>query len=177
MSSKVDENLNWLAMQYVLDELPVAEREAFESRLAEESAACEAVMAASRLMLTAQSMSTERNVGHPVSKSRRSSRAAWTAFAVACVAVAVVCLFPFVPADRVDSVANSDPAAVELVSLWRTGNVPEVDSDEVDESDDDDVAVPGWMIAAVSLEARAKDPGGLDPVDGIDGSSGKVQEN
>lgn len=177
MSSKVDENLNWLAMQYVLDELPVAEREAFESRLAEESAACEAVMAASRLMLTAQSMSKELNVGHPVSKSRRSSRAAWTAFAVACVAVTVLCLFPFVPADKVESVANLDPAAVELVSLWRTGDVPEVDSDEVDESDDDDVAVPGWMIAAVSLEARAKDPGGLDPVDGIDGSSGKVQEN
>ena len=178
MSSKVDEDLNWLATQYVLGELSGADRESFETRLAGDVAACEAVMSASRLLLTVQAVSAAPTpaVSTPATNLRRSARGAWAAVAAVCMAVVALCLIPFSTPDTVESVASNDSAA-QLVSLWRTGGVPDEDLEEVDDSVDDDVAVPGWMIAAVSLEAQAKELGGRGPGDGIDGASGKVQEN
>ena len=70
---------------------------------------------------------------------------------------------------RGTEVAGRDRGAAELVSLWRSGmNAGEAESDDADDLTDatGDVAVPGWMLAAVSFEAAA-----------VDGPSEKVQEN
>ena len=59
----------------------------------------------------------------------------------------------------------SDRSAVdvELVSLWRTGmQVIDVELDDADGDSQEtasDVAVPGWLLAAVSLEKNGVDEG------------------
>ena len=179
----IDEHQNWLAMQYVLGELSESERDAFEERMSNDLAICEAVTLASRLVLTARAALGEEpacrvdQLTRPASvpdhsiSATHSSRSSWLAVTVVSVAMALLCLFALQLPDRSPNgteVARRDPAAAELVSLWRSGmNSGEADSDDADELTDatGDVAVPGWMLAAVSLEAAA------------DGPSEKVQEN
>lgn len=178
MSSVVDEQQSWLAMQYVLGELSESERDAYEDRMSNDLAICEAVTAASRLVLTARtaleldgrpSPALDRNHGVNGTHSIRSS---WLVVAVTSVAMALLCVFSLhvpVRSPSGTNVANGNPAAAELVSLWRSGmNAGEAESDESEDLVDasGEVAVPGWMLAAVSLEAGA-----------VDDSSEKVQEN
>jgi len=173
MSSNVDEQLNWLATQYVLGELPEDERGAFELRLADDPAACEAVVEASRMRLALHTVLAEaalmKSGAQPVSRQLSRSvaptaRSSWLAVGVAMAAVA--CLFialvfwPQKPGDPV--VAGSslpggvDHSAVELVTLWRNGM--KSSEEQADDADGDlhvpsaDVAVPDWLFAAVSLE-------------------------
>ena len=174
--SSVDEQRNWQAMQYVLGELSDSERAAFEERLADDLATCEAVTSASRLVLTARAALSETKVDlAAVAGSSRgrvvagSSRGSWLAVAATTVALALLCLCAIPSPNRMD-VASLDPAAAELVSLWRSGMSPGDDeSDDMEELADPsgDVAVPGWMLAAVSFEAP-------EPTDT---PSEKLQEN
>jgi anti-sigma-K factor RskA len=179
MSFPVDEQRDWLALQYVLGELSDADREAFEERLGDDLAACDAVAAASRLVLALRAAAPVPEVSpiepavatdsrHP----KKSAFSAWLSVVVASAAMAVLCLFATrTPVSRPTSsdVVSVDHTAVELVSLWRSGmDADEGDVDDMDEgleSSSED-AVPGWMLAAVSLETP-----------GIDGTSEKVQEN
>lgn len=195
MKSNGDGELNWLATRYVLGELSVAEHAAFESRLADDVAACEAVASASRLVLAGQRAMSSGTVPastsslEPAGRGRptpaaltRSVRGAWSVVAVASAAIAVACLF-LVRSPReensvvVDASKVVSPSPAELVSLWRSGtDSVVVEPEEIEiEPGDDDMAVPGWMLAAVSLEVR----GSLDPLDPVDARdpAGKVQEN
>lgn len=173
MSSAFDD-LQWQAMQYVLDELSDAEREAFESRLADDLSACEAVTSASRLMMTTQSAMQNSPrpsplvVATPVVATPVSRGGAWLVVALT-TSVALLCVVALQssvsgPAGPVAGVQDS----VELVSLWRSG----MDVDGADDDDADDAgdaandAVPSWMLAAVSFEAAA-----------VDGQPEKAQEN
>jgi len=179
MSLPVDEQRDWLALQYVLGELSDADREAFEERLADDLAACESVAAASRLVLTVRAAASAKGVPSVGPASTADSRSqtksafsAWLSVVVASAAMALLCLFatqtPVNPPSNSD-VASVDHAAAELVSLWRSGmDADEGDVDDMDEGLDSssEDAVPGWMLAAVSLETP-----------GIDGTSEKVQEN
>lgn len=176
--SSTDEHLNWLAIQYVLGELSAADCEAFEQRLANDPIACEAVAAASRLILTTREALME-SASHPIllasdpakkaipaASSPVSSRSSWMAFAGAVTAAGLVCSVLTLQTDS----KNEDRSAAELVSLWRTG-VPSNDSD----SDDSDVeladtpseAIPEWMLAAVSIQSEAT----------FEKPADKVQEN
>ena len=173
MSSAFDD-LQWQAMQYVLGELSDAEREAFESRLADDLTACEAVTSASRLVMTTQAAMqnsprpSPRVVATPVVTTPVSRGGAWLVVALT-TSVAILCVVALQssvsgPAGRVAGVQES----VELVSLWRSG----MDADGSDDDDSDDAgdaandAVPSWMLAAVSFEAAA-----------LDGQPEKAQEN
>lgn len=149
-----NDNLNWLALQYVLGELPDSERDAFESRLAEDPSLCEAVTAASRLVLTARAALEPEVV--LTRATERPHHSSWLAVVATSVSVAVVGLFASqvsLPKPR-----PADPAAAELVSLWQSGNGYEAETDDLDGDVADgsgDVSVPSWMLAAVSL---AEDP-------------------
>ena len=159
------DSLNWLAVQYVLGELPESELFAFEERLASDPAACEAVAEATRLTLTLQSALADviptaaRKVAAPVVRlAKPTTRGSWLALAGATTAaaglLAAMSLGPNGP--RQDQLARVDRSASELVSLWRTGSsAAETDADESDvevAEASPGVAVPNWLFAAVSLE-------------------------
>jgi anti-sigma-K factor RskA len=218
MSSPVDEqrssfpvpgfSLQWLALQYVLDELSVADRDAFEARLASDLSACEAVAAASRFVLTSRAAFREPAANShaasapmpyatgplavlpaPEPAGRRmvtgSSINSWLAVVSTSAAMAMLLLFaiqaPQSPqSDTEVAQSNStrshskstdiDSRAAELVSLWRSGmDASDDDADDLEELADisSDVAVPGWLLAAVSFET----PGP------VEGSLEKLQEN
>lgn len=220
--------LQWLALQYVLDELSVADRDAFEARLADDLTACEAVAAASRFVLTSQAAFIDPAANsHAASTSipfapipiataplatappataplaarprteaagRRSATGAsinsWLAVVATSAAMAMLLLFTVqapVPLQSDAEIAQSsltqssstrsgsrvadvEPRAAELVSLWRSGmDASDDDADDMEDLADvsSDVAVPGWLLAAVSFEA----PGP------VEGSREKLQEN
>ncbi|MDB5343272.1 MAG: hypothetical protein JWP89_1649 [Schlesneria sp.] len=172
----VDSNdRDWLAMQYVLGELSDTERNAFEERLPSDVDLCEAVTAASRLMLTAHA-AIEAN-SSSISIRRDSNRLtpgrSWSAVVATATAMAMALLLVVripVKSPTDGRVANDSPQAAELVSLWRSGSdSSDDDSDDVDDIMDDaaDVAVPSWMLAAVSIEAGHA----------INAPSDQVQEN
>jgi len=159
------DSLNWLAVQYVLGELPESELFAFEGRLATDSAACEAVAEATRLTLTLQSAVTDiATVAAPavatpgVRSAKTTPRGSWLALAGATTAVAgllaAMSLEPNGP--RQTQLVRVDRSVSELVSLWRSGPAAvETTSDEFDvevAESNHEVAVPHWLFAAVSLE-------------------------
>lgn len=174
MSSPNDDRDNWLAMQYVLGELSETEQQAFEDRLAGDLAACEAVTRASRLLLTArealvQSQPAPALVAPAVpvlvapATPIKPQHNSWLVVIVSSAAVALLCLLGLQTPTKTADVARltgRDPAAAELVSLWHSGmSVADSESDDLDELADaaGDVAVPGWMLAAVSFEADGPD--------------------
>jgi anti-sigma factor RsiW len=152
---------DWLAMQYVLGELPDSERNAFEERLPAEVELCEAVTAASRLMLTAHAVMEANSSSISVRRDSnpRTPGRSWSAFVATAVAMAMVLLLVVripVKSPTDGRVANDRPQAAELVSPWRSGSdSSDDDSDDMDDVVDNaaDVAVPSWMLAAVSIEA------------------------
>jgi anti-sigma-K factor RskA len=181
MSSIEMNDRNWLAMQYVLGELSESDRIAFEERLPTDLQLCEAVTAASRLVLTAQAASMHDDAWQsrqPSISTRQETGAtaasrSWSAVIVTCAAMAMALMLVVripvkSPADG--HVSNNSPQAAELVSLWRSGSdAGDDDSDDLDEMADaaTDVAVPSWMLAAVSIEAGHV----------INGPTDQVQEN
>ena len=159
------DSLNWLAVQYVLGELPECELFAFEERLASDPAACEAVAEATRLTLTLQSALADvittaaPEVAVPVVRlAKPTPRGSWLALAGATTAAAgLLAAMSLGPnGSRQTQLVRVDRSTSELVSLWRAGSaatVTEADDSEVEIADTNhDVAVPNWLFAAVSLE-------------------------
>lgn len=158
--SPSDDPLNWMAVQYVLGELPEADAAAFEERLATDLVACEAVSQATRLTMTLQVAAAELQqavvpTGRPV---RHPQHRSWVALAgVASVAASLLAALWLIPAGPVETqLARHDRSASELVSLWRMSSaaaaaeVPEADVELIESGSE--VAVPNWLLAAVSLE-------------------------
>lgn len=170
MSSNVDDELNWLATQYVLGELSDVDRDGFEERLAGDLAACEAVAEASRMNLALHAaFATSTTASTTVVQNQRSLPAAihqsWHAVGAAIVAVA--CLFLVMVLGwrssndplHVQVASRSDHSAIELVSRWRTEmKFAEVDAEDAEDDwheSSADIAVPDWLLAGVSLEKRS----------------------
>jgi anti-sigma factor RsiW len=165
------DSLNWLAVQYVLGELPESEMTAFEERLASDSVACEAVAAAAQFTLTLQAAVTDSPVAvtcematsrvspaGAAQSAKTAPRGSWLALAGAATAAAgLLAAMSLGPSGtRQDQLVRLDRSASDLVSLWRTGAAAdETDADEPDVEGVEtshDVAVPNWLFAAVSLE-------------------------
>lgn len=157
----------WWATRYVLGELNPTEAAAWEARLADDEAACLAVAEASRLLLGLQAALRAPVIVLPAAaaapgKSARRSAGGRTLTTLLTTAVAVVFagwLNWSTPSPVID-----DGSAVTLVEMWRDGErvAPtagsDADLDEVAGADPvgDDVAVPNWLLAAVSLERSHK---------------------
>ena len=150
----------WLALQYVLDELSGAERDTFEVRLANEPALCQAVADASRLVLTAGHLPSETPADseapvfaetagasdsrtgvskisacrNGIAVSPSSVRSSWVAVG-GTVCVALLALFALqVPlsSHRSTDLAERHPAAAELVSLWHSGVPDDLEAEDPD---------------------------------------------
>lgn len=176
MAGSVDQtpnsdSLNWLAVQYVLGELTESEAFAFEARLETDLAACEAVAEATQLTLALRSTeavsqttselerpSFVERPAAPVRSGTATTRGSWLALSGAISAVAVLfAAMSFGPAGvPTTQLAAVDRSASELVSLWRIGSdATEPDFDEADvelAEAGHEVAVPSWLVMAVSLE-------------------------
>lgn len=168
------DDLNWQAQQYVLGEMSAEELAAFESRLANDEAACEAVVAASALVLALQAAVPDTSVPRlvesepvclgsaPSERPLSERRNPWMSVAALTMSLAALLCLGLVQVPTGPSMASRDTVdAAALVSLWHTGMVD--DAEDVDDSEDaldpaGSVAVPGWMLAAVSIEAGANDP-------------------
>lgn len=155
-----DSELDWLAFQYVAGELATVEEAAFETRLAVDQSAREAVARAAELVGTLAA-------SRPVSVPRPHSAGIdvrWRKLAgVACVAalllLAVSLRMLQVPADRsldrqhADGVPSSD-----WMPLWSHAGDSDLDDLDFNElqrpqvaldAAADELAVPSWMVAAL----------------------------
>jgi hypothetical protein len=157
--------LDWLAFCYVAEELDPAQRAAFESRLAEDQAACEAVVRAVELSCTVvRSGQDDADL-----KAGRRTRLTNAALLVAIAAMVSFCLasaWLFNPAE-----SSKNPDAEVALAWAESVDVPELDSrleltpaiwegewdDDVDFSRDDfeeqDEFV-NWMFAALERDER-----------------------
>lgn len=161
-----DDELNWLAFQYVTEQLPENQREAFETVLADDLAACEAVAAMSELAIQLKQAS-RFEVSRPAKTPLGLSARVGSWIAVGSTLVALGWIFMLLNTDNSETspritvseaVSDSEEAA-GLISGW-TGDDEEIvlieenllDVETLDLNDSSTPDIPGWMIAAVSLE-------------------------
>lgn len=153
--------LQWLAFQYIAGELGPDESATFESRMANDPAACEAV--AEAVELAELMVLAENRVVQPVAVSKSNSvwtrRLAWMACGAAACLMFVLLARPFGPTN--DSVTvNGGSESPELALAWAQTRAAIVVGDSADANEvatspetevatEDGIATPSWMLAAV----------------------------
>jgi len=155
-------DLDWLAEQFVLGELPPLEEEAVASRLSEDDALAAAVACASRLVaaVRAAGVASPASVAEPPPQPRHGRLPSrWLLVAAGATAAAVAWLVWPTPPDRPAGPPTGAGSAA-LVALWRAAddtNASDSESSADDGGLDEPDSVPGWMLAAVSLDAADGD--------------------
>lgn len=155
-------DLAWLANCYVAGELADAEATAFEARLANDEAACEAVAHAMELNLAvAAAFDLPPATLRPrpiVSSPTRWAGAAITAVAASAVAAASVALMVG-HGSTTNGLARKD-GTERLVAAWASGEAARnnaADDESIDVANEVDLEPPDWMLAALTV-ADVKDP-------------------
>jgi ferric-dicitrate binding protein FerR (iron transport regulator) len=163
-------DLAWLANCYVADELSTDEAAAFEARLANDEAACDAVARAMELNLAIAAAFDSQPATlvpqhsafsiQPSAPSRRTASTI-TALAATAVAAAVVALMVG-RSPTANGVARKD-GADRLVAAWASGEAARnnaADDDTLELADDADLDPPDWMLAALTAaDVNEKLPG------------------
>ena len=155
-----DEQL-WQAFRYVAGELSVADSEAFEQQMLQDSALCEAVAEATILLSTVAASGRKSHIMPPLSATRsQQSRAAGRYRTVAVTAAACCCLALVLLLSRLSDtstkaggvIAQADPTDAELlVAAWAEDfALQTAQESEYDDSVQQELAVPDWMLAAVT---------------------------
>jgi hypothetical protein len=169
MSQANQADLDWLAFQYVNDELPADEAARFEERLAGDQAAREAVAEAMHLV---QAVAAGARITTPASTGRNwLQHAAWSAIGAA-VCLAVIFTLRALPKDApvVQRPQAADLTSAELALVWaQNGSYRAEEAAEALAEDDAplaadareierDFVVPAWMLEAVSGSPEIKPP-------------------
>lgn len=157
--SKPDEDRLWRAFLYVSGELSNGESDEFERLMLEDDQLCEAVIEATQLTsAVAGSRSVSPQVVSmtdlPPLTASKLRRGRWAGLVAICCCMFVVVVTSQFSTLSDPSVAVSETAEAEqLVDAWADSRSTEVLA-EIDHSDfgPQDLEVPGWMMAAVSLE-------------------------
>jgi anti-sigma factor RsiW len=178
------QDLDWVAFCYVADELSEADRSAFESRLENDLAACEAVARAVRLadttLLALTDLSARTTEDRTARQRRRDvsrrARSIGVAGLIASVLIVVLSTWQHQPdpvamnetvqdADAIvglwfssQSVVNELPAPEEdIVSFPRQTDVssPNVASPIVAAAAESSVDVPDWLMVALQAESAS----------------------
>jgi hypothetical protein len=166
MSPHEPADLDWLAFQYVNDDLPPQQAERFEERLAVDQAAREAVAAA---MLLLQTVAAGAQIVSPAPRQRSwLHKAGWAAIgAAACLAIVFIPQLAPQQEAVVQGPQATDMTSAELALVWAQNNafaMTVTDSLEddlglaADSRDDREVVVPAWMLEALSGSEEAKPP-------------------
>ena len=162
-----DEQL-WQAFRYVGAELSTGEAEAFEQQMLGDVSLCEAVAEATTLTLTVAASTQPRHLVVPLSATLSQNAGpvgryrivALTAAMCGCLALIVALSgFRHRTDDSADVDAQADATDAELLVAAWADNVGAQTDDEADYDDSirRELAVPDWMLAAVTLsdlEAR-----------------------
>ncbi|MCP4784998.1 MAG: hypothetical protein GY903_17770 [Fuerstiella sp.] len=169
-----DEQL-WQAFQYVGAELSTIEAEALEQQMLWDVSLCEAVAEATILTSTVAASGRPRHsivssystISQTAGSAGRNRMVALAAALCGCLALVVVSSgFRDSPTEVV---AQADSTYAELlVAAWAENSALEtVEESEYDESIQQELAVPDWLLAAVTLS----DPDAVEfsdiPVDGL----------
>ncbi len=145
---------DWLAARYVCGELSPGDAASFETQLADEPAAQEALVRASRLVCGLQTgphTMVSENGNAVVVPPKSRERARW-AVAATVAALLMVGLFLNPPSWQATPAPDAGTAAT-LVGLWHEHGQSlddggEMDTERLIETEE----VPAWLLAAVSLE-------------------------
>ncbi len=144
------DELDLLAFRYVAGELERAESDLFEQRLARDQSACEAVARA--VMLTSAIVAGRCDPQSAVvryASKRRSVR--WIAAAAAVLLAAITAVVMRSPSRLGESNDELTVAGVWAESALAHGEWSSEFGDDSDDGDDAaDVALPEWLIEAVS---------------------------
>ncbi len=155
-----DEQL-WQAFRYVAAELSVADAEAFEQQMLQDSALCEAVAEATLLLSSVAASERPSQIMPALSATqsqqfRAASRyrtVAVTAAACCCLAlVLVLSQLPDTSTTASGVIAQADPTDAELLlAAWAEDiALQTAQESEYDDSVQQELAVPDWMLAAVT---------------------------
>ncbi len=156
-----DEQL-WQAFRYVGAELSTVEVEAFEQQMLRDVSLCEAVAEATKLTSTVAASGLPRHmiVASPATLSHHANPVgryrivALTAALCGCLTLIVVLSgFRDTSDGAIEAVAQLDSTDAELlVAAWvENYSAQTVDESEFDETIQQELAVPDWMLAAVTL--------------------------
>ena len=193
MNSFDPHELNWLAFRYVAGEMSADECAEFETRLADDQAAREAVASAVELTQTMACAANDScDIAAPEIVVRKRGRAVrgrrllWVGLgAAACLTLVVLLRGVFDVRDIADSNSNPtrrarDSQPQQLALVWsQTRQVEESDvaadqdADEeatpVDDaaSADDRAMLPSWIVAAVTESEKSPRPD-RDPADDLE---------
>jgi anti-sigma-K factor RskA len=161
-----ERELDFLAFQYVSNELSDAERIAFEERLLDDQAAREAVARGVELTLAVLVATRER-------LRASSGRRGW--WSVALAATALACLIALsLSIEKAKQRPTTPPGASAALAIawsetrseWPTSAVAALDDDTRDALDEcwreRDFALPTWMLAAVSQGAADMSESGME---------------
>ena len=153
----------WQAFQFVAGELPDAQSEAFELQMLDSPTLCEAVSEAVRLSAAvAAGVESPKPIARPTivrceSPSRRRRSFGKSVVAISATVCCCLLLLLVVSSDSnfESAIAIDDDATEEaelLVSAWASGFADDV-GDEADDAefDQQELDVPDWMLAAVTL--------------------------
>lgn len=168
--------VDWQSFRYLSGEMSPVERDAFERELESSTEACESLVRMTRVALAARSVLDEQSLvvapnREPRRQSARSGRSR-----VALGIAALSLLVGLMVLGRQNQEA-SPPGTLEqtaaLVSQWSDADVSnddeelfDRDEDSTSLNDDELPQVPGWMLAAVSLDPPATESD--EPRDGND---------
>lgn len=155
----------WLAVRYVLGELPAPEAAAFETRLSIDQPAREAVASAVRLIDTL-AVSRAPDAAAPRRTAPRARRFIAVAALAAAVLVAVVVNVPR-DADPTRPVAATDADPARLAAVWSAtdawSGIEPVAEDDDPAAPRDPLLPPDWLIAAVESAAGPTVDGAAEP--------------
>lgn len=177
-------NQLWQAFLYVSGELSADDEQKFEDQMLVEPLLCEAVVDASRLTTavadglrflpssvvpTVAATGLKTTLATTNRRPIRSRREVFTACAAVCCCLAAVLMtvqFAATPEAQISGVQPTD--AEQLVDAWADSYSNEF-ATEADHGDfeQQQLNVPDWMMAAVSLDAAGESGGGVDG-DGVE---------
>jgi anti-sigma-K factor RskA len=155
-----DEQL-WQAFRYVAAELSVTDAEAFEQQMLQDAALCEAVAAATMLLSNVAASGRQSRTMPPSSATLsrppgfagRFRTVAVTAATCCCLAlVLLLSRFPDTSTETIGLVAQAAATDAELlVAAWAEDFELQADEEsEYDDSVQQELAVPDWMLAAMT---------------------------
>lgn len=148
-------DLAWLANCYVAGELSAEETAAFEARLENDEAACEAVAHAMELNLAiaAAFESSPLAARHiPLKQPSRWTGVAITAVAATALVAASVALM-IGHGSATNGIARKD-GTERLVAAWASGEAARnnaADDELIEVANDADLDPPDWMLAALTV--------------------------